>query len=480
MTVTVQLPSELTGGKPRELTIPLAGDTVADLMTALAERFSDPKDGLVDAVGSIRDGLRLVIGDRRVASASRDSTPLAHGDHVRLLIARNPGALGGEPADDIRLDPIEIRRYARHLVLPEVAMDGQRRLKSASVLLVGAGGLGSPAGLYLAAAGVGRIGLVDSDVVDYTNLQRQIMHGTKDVGRSKLASAGERLRDINPHIRIELHETALTSDNALSIIPDYDIVIDGTDNFPTRYLVNDACALLGKPNVYGSIYRFEGQASVFWAERGPCYRCLYPKPPPPGLVPDCAEGGVLGVLPGLVGTLQATEAVKLILGRGSTLIGRLLLVDAMEMAFRDMSIRRDEGCPVCGTDPTIDTLIDYEEFCGVPATSRPMVSAEWNITPAELKARLDAGGRARLIDVRTEEEWKICRLEAATFIPLQDLPARAAELDPRDELVLYCRVGIRSAHAVAYLRDAGFERAMNLEGGLVAWAESVDPDFHMY
>jgi adenylyltransferase/sulfurtransferase len=364
--------------------------------------------------------------------------------------------------------------------MPEVGMEGQKALKNASVLLIGAGGLGSPLGLYLAAAGLGRIGLVDFDVVDFSNLQRQVIHGTKDVGRPKLASAVERIRDVNPHVTVETHEARLTSRNALDILRDYDIVIDGTDNFPTRYLVNDACVLLGKPNVYGSIFRFEGQAAVFWAERGPCYRCLYPEPPPPGLVPSCAEGGVLGVLPGIVGTIQATEAIKLVLGKGDPLIGRLLLFDALQMRFRELKLRKDPGCPVCGERPTIRELIDYEQFCGAAPAAEAQLGSEWEITVEELKARLERGERPFILDVRNPPEWEICRLEGAKLIPLPDLPARVHELDSRDEIVVHCKMGGRSAKAVEFLRQAGFRRVKNLRGGILAWAREVDRTMPQY
>jgi len=373
----------------------------------------------------------------------------------------------------------EILRYSRHLIMPEVAMEGQLKLKKARVLLVGAGGLGSPAALYLAAAGVGHLGLVDFDVVDPTNLQRQILHGTKDIGRKKLDSAVDRLRDINPHVSLERYETALTSENALEIIRDYDIVVDGTDNFPTRYLVNDACVLLGKPNVYGSIFRFEGQATVFAYPGGPCYRCLYPEPPPPGLVPSCAEGGVLGILPGLIGVVQATETIKLILGKGQPLVGRLLLYDALAMRFRELKLRRNPDCPVCGDHPTIRELIDYHEFCGV-TRQEDSGPAEWQIDPLEVKARLDRGDRLVLLDVREPHELEISQLPGAKLIPLGDLPRRVHELDSADEIVVFCKSGGRSARAVEFLRQAGFRKVKNLRGGINLWAELVDPSLPRY
>ena len=378
----------------------------------------------------------------------------------------------------------EMVRYSRHLIMPEVGVEGQRKLKAASVLLVGAGGLGSPLGLYLAAAGVGTIGIVDYDVVDETNLQRQLLHGTADVGRPKLDSARDRIRDVNPHVRVETHATRLTSDNALEILEPYDIVIDGTDNFPTRYLVNDACVLLGKPNVYGSIFRFEGQVSVFDARHGPCYRCLFREPPPPGMVPSCAEGGVLGVLPGIIGSMQTLEAIKLILGKGDPLIGRFQIFDALEMSWREVRLQRNPDCPVCGDEPTQTELIDYEVFCGV-AADEDAVATDDDVpamTVAELKERLDRGDEITIIDVREPHEWDIVNLEehGARLIPLGELPRRLDELDPSDEIVLQCRSGARSADALRRLREEGFEHLWNLEGGILAWAEEIDPELQTY
>ena len=374
----------------------------------------------------------------------------------------------------------EILRYSRHLIMPEVGMDGQTKLKAARVLCIGAGGLGSPLALYLAAAGVGTLGVVDFDVVDFTNLQRQIIHSTADVGRRKLASATEKIKGINPYVEVQPFETKLTSANALELFRDFDIVVDGTDNFPTRYLVNDACVLTGKPNVYGSIFRFEGQVSVFATEQGPCYRCLYPEPPPPGLVPSCAEGGVLGILPGLVGVMQATEAIKLILGKGEPLIGRLLLVDALGMKFRELKLRKNPDCPVCGKHPSITKLIDYNEFCGIRGEEKPV--AETNlpeITVEELKRRQQAGEEIFVLDVREPHEYQICNLRGH-LIPLHDLPKRVHELDSSREIVAHCRSGVRSAKAVDFLRQAGFQKVKNLKGGILAWADRVDPSVPKY
>jgi adenylyltransferase/sulfurtransferase len=373
----------------------------------------------------------------------------------------------------------EILRYSRHLIMPEVGLEGQQRLKAARVLCVGAGGLGSPLALYLGAAGVGTLGLVDFDVVDYTNLQRQILHSTPDVGRKKLESAAEKLKAMNPYLELRTFETRLTSDNALEILKDFDLVVDGTDNFATRYLVNDACVLLGKPNVYGSIFRFEGQASVFATREGPCYRCLYPEPPPPGLVPSCAEGGVLGILPGLVGVIQATEAIKLILGKGEPLVGRLLLVDALSMRFRELKLRKNPGCPICGERRTITRLIDYEEFCGVRGEEAPVEGGIPEISVEDLKRKRDAGDDLVLLDVREPHEAQICTL-GGVLIPLNDLPRRVHELDSSRELVVHCRSGARSARAVAFLRQAGFKKARNLAGGILAWADRIDPRMPKY
>jgi len=383
-----------------------------------------------------------------------------------------------KPNTDI-LTNDEILRYSRHLIMPEVGMDGQRKLKAARVLCIGAGGLGSPLSLYLAAAGVGTLGIVDFDVVDFTNLQRQIIHTTADVGRRKLESAAEKLKAINPFLNLLTFETRLTSENALELFREFDIIADGTDNFPTRYLVNDACVLTGKPNVYGSIFRFEGQASVFATEEGPCYRCLYPEPPPPGLVPSCAEGGVLGILPGLVGVIQATEAIKLILGKGDSLIGRLLLVDALGMKFRELKLRKNPECPVCGRHRTITKLIDYNEFCGIRGEEKAVTTGISEMQVEELKQRLDAGEQIFVLDVREPHEYQICNI-GGHLIPLGDLPNRVHELDSSREIVAHCRSGVRSAKAVAFLQQAGFKKVHNLAGGILAWADRVDPKMPKY
>jgi len=384
-----------------------------------------------------------------------------------------------ETSPPVALSKEEILRYSRHLIMPEVGMDGQLKLKQARVLLIGTGGLGAPLGLYLAAAGVGHLGLVDFDTVDFTNLQRQVTFGTSDVGRRKVEAARERLANLNPEIEITVFETRLTSANALELFRDFDIIVDGTDNFPTRYLVNDACVLSGKVNVYGSIFRFEGQATVFGYPGGPCYRCLYPEPPPPGLVPSCAEGGVLGVLPGIVGSIQAMETIKLILGKGEPLIGRLLLFDALQMRFRELKLRKNPDCPVCGSHPTVTELIDYQEFCGIRGEeAAPTVNVP-EITPRELKVRLDRGDEVFILDVRELHEYQICQI-GGHLIPLGDLPRRVHELDSSHEIVAHCRSGKRSADAVAFLRQAGFQKIWNLKGGILAWSDEVDPKVPKY
>jgi molybdopterin/thiamine biosynthesis adenylyltransferase/rhodanese-related sulfurtransferase len=382
-----------------------------------------------------------------------------------------PADLGGE----------ELQRYARHLILPEVGVEGQRRLKNSRVLIVGVGGLGSPAALYLAAAGIGTLGLADFDVVEYSNLQRQVLHATSAVGKPKLASAVERIRDVNPHVALIQHDARLTSGNALDILSGYDVIVDGSDNFPTRYLVNDACALLGKPDVYGSIFRFDGQASVFWAARGPCYRCLYREPPPPELVPSCAEGGVLGVLPGIIGSVQALEAIKLLLGEGETLVGRLLLLDAMRLKFREVVLEKDPDCPLCGSQRTIRALVDYEAFCGVAPTAASLaVEHELEVRPRALREEVEAGRKLQLVDVREPFEWEICRIAGSVLVPLGALPGRLAELDRSAPIVAICHTGRRSLDAARFLRSRGFAGARSLHGGVALWAEEVDPAMARY
>jgi adenylyltransferase/sulfurtransferase len=390
--------------------------------------------------------------------------------------------------DPSRLEKIEfsndeIARYSRHLIMPEVTMEGQKRLKASSVLCIGTGGLGSPIALYLAAAGVGRLGLVDGDTVDFSNLQRQILHGTKDVGRKKLNSARDRIREVNPNVQVDLYDAFFTAANARQIAEPYDVIIDGTDNFPTRYCSNDISVFLKKPNVYGSIFRFDGQCTVFAPHLGgPCYRCMFPEPPPPGMVPSCAEGGVLGVLPGVIGVIQAIEAIKLIIGIGEPLTGRLVHFDALKLKFREFKLRRDPKCPVCGDNPTITDLVDYEQFCGIPQAhaAEKEEALVPSLSAVELKAKLDRGDKFVLLDVREEFERDICRIEGARFIPLGQLPSRMSELDSADEIVLQCKSGVRSARALKLLSEAGFGKLLNLEGGILAWAEQVDPSVPKY
>src|SRR5437899_374080 len=472
----ILIPTPLRQYTGKQDTVQVKGGTVGEALTELTAQHQDLRRNIYNDEGKLRSFVNVYLNDEDIRYLSKEPTPVNKVDTISI----GPSIAGGSALETIApqatLSKDEILRYSRHLIMPEVGMDGQLKLKSAKVLLIGTGGLGAPLGLYLAAAGVGRIGLVDFDVVDYTNLQRQVIHGTKDVGRKKLDSAADSMLDINPFVKIDRHEVAITSENAFDIIRDYDIVVDGTDNFPTRYLVNDACVLLGKPNVYGSIFRFEGQATVFAYQGGPCYRCLYPEPPPPGLVPSCAEGGVLGILPGTIGLIQATEAVKLILGIGEPLAGRLLLYDALAMRFRELKLRRNVECPVCGDHPTIRELIDYQQFCGIPQhepAPQPGL-AEGEIDPVEVKAKLDRGDRFVLIDVREPHEYQICNIPTAKLIPLGELPKRVHELNSADEIVTHCKSGIRSAKAVDFLKQAGFKKVKNMKGGILAWSDKVD------
>lgn len=477
MANSILIPSALRRFTGARESVDVDAATVGEALSRLVAAHGDLKKHLFDEHGRLRSFVNVYVNDEDVRYLQKDATPLRPGDVVSIVPsiaggAHNVYAVAG-------LSPDEIKRYSRHLIMPEVAIDGQLKLKAAKVLLIGTGGLGAPAGLYLTAAGVGTIGLVDFDVVDYTNLQRQVTFSTSDVGRPKIAAAHERLHGLNPEVNFVLHETRLTSDNALEIIKDYDIVVDGTDNFPTRYLVNDACVLLGKPYVYGSIFRFEGQVTVFAAAGGPCYRCLYPSPPPPGLVPSCAEGGVLGVLPGIVGAIQANEAIKWIIGAGESLSGRLLLFDALQMRFRELKLRKSPECPVCGPDRSIHELIDYEAFCGIRGDEVTSDMAVPAIGPKELKRRLDAGEDVVVLDVREPHEYKICNI-GGLLIPLSELAARVHELDSARDIVIHCRTGIRSAQAVGFLQDAGFERVWNLAGGIHAWSDEIDPTIPKY
>jgi molybdopterin/thiamine biosynthesis adenylyltransferase/rhodanese-related sulfurtransferase/molybdopterin converting factor small subunit len=481
MAVTVLIPTPLRPFADGRAAVELEAASVGELLERLTREYAALRRHLFADDGRLRSFVNVYVNDRDIRHLNQHQTPVAPGDTVSIIPSIAGGTAVGVGAQQAaplpKLSHEEILRYSRHLILPDVGVAGQRKLKSARVLLVGAGGLGSPAALYLAAAGVGTIGIVDFDVVDQTNLQRQILHGTSRVGVSKLQSAEERIRDINPNVRVEGFETRLTSENALGIIREFDVVADGTDNFPTRYLVNDACVLLGKPNVYGSIFRFEGQASVFYAKEGPCYRCLYAEPPPPGLVPSCAEGGVLGVLPGIIGSIQAMETIKLILGAGEPLIGRLLLFDALKLSFRELKLEKDPDCLVCGLRPTITELIDYEAFCGVGA--EPSYDGQ-EITAAELATEWKRNADLLVIDVRDPHEHEIARIEGANLIPLSQLPDRLGELDGHREIVTHCHHGARSLKALEILKAAGFSKVRSLRGGIDAWSVNVDRNVPRY
>ncbi|HKQ05024.1 MAG TPA: ubiquitin-like small modifier protein 1 [Blastocatellia bacterium] len=482
MAVSIYVPTALrnfTGGNE---SVAVEAGTVGEALGALIATHPNLKKHLYNDEGQLRHFVNVYVNDEDIRYLDKGETTLKDGDTLSIVpsIAGGAAVIEDAAANAVELDKDEILRYSRHLIMPEVALEGQKKLKAAKVLCIGAGGLGSPLALYLAAAGVGRMGIVDFDVVDFTNLQRQIIHSTANVGRPKLDSAKERIAEINPFVQVDTYEEALSSENALDLFRDYDIVVDGTDNFPTRYLVNDACVLLGKPNVYGSIFRFEGQATVFYAKEGPCYRCLYPEPPPPGLVPSCAEGGVLGVLPGIIGVMQAIETVKLILGKGESLIGRLVLFDALKMKFRELKLRKNPDCPICGTNPTITELIDYQEFCGVTPHEEVSVGKEFEITPAELKARMERGDDFVLIDVREPEEYAIARIPGSRLIPRGTLPERVHELSSADDIVVHCKSGVRSGMAVDFLKQAGFRRVKNLVGGILRWSDDVDPTVPKY
>jgi molybdopterin/thiamine biosynthesis adenylyltransferase/rhodanese-related sulfurtransferase/molybdopterin converting factor small subunit len=488
----ILIPTPLRPYTDKQDAVDASGATVGELLSDLTTKHAGLKAHLYNEQGKLRSFVNIYVNDEDIRYLEKEQTAVKPDDTVSII----PSVAGGVPtaAEDargVRLQPDrelpdltneEIKRYSRHLIMPEVGVEGQKKLKASKVLCIGAGGLGSPAAMYLAAAGVGTLGIVDFDTVDFSNLQRQILHGTPDVGRSKLASAKDRLNAINPNVKIEMYETALSSQNALELFAPYDVILDGTDNFPTRYLVNDACVLLGKPNAYGSIFRFEGQASVFATKDVPCYRCLYPEPPPPGLVPSCAEGGVLGVLPGIIGVIQATETIKLLIGVGEPLIGRFMIYDALKMKFRELKLRKDPDCPVCGTHPSVTKLIDYEQFCGVvPAAPEPVaVNNATEITSVELKRRLDHGDRLKIVDVREPNEYQINRIAGSELIPLGDIPKRYQELNKSDEIVVQCKSGARSAKAADFLRSVGFTRVLNLKGGILDWIDKVDPSQPKY
>src|SRR5215510_15178479 len=450
----INIPTPLRPFTDKKEAVEVSGATVGELLTDLTTRYEGLRKHLYADNGKLRNFVNVYLNDEDIRYLQREATPVKAGDTLSIV----PSVAGGAPTTaappETDLSAEEIKRYSRHLIMPEMGMDGQRKLKQASVLCIGAGGLGSPAAMYLAAAGIGRLGIVDFDVVDFSNLQRQLLHTTNDVGRTKLESAKNKVVALNPHVQVDTYEEALSSENAMRLFNGYDVILDGTDNFPTRYLVNDACVLAGIPNAYGSIFRFEGQASVFGTKEGPCYRCLYPEPPPPGLVPSCAEGGVLGVLPGIIGVIQATESIKLVTGIGEPLIGRFLIYDALKMKFRELKLRKDPDCPVCGTHPTVTKLIDYEQFCGIhPAAPEPMASNATEITAVELKKRLDRGDALKIGDVRR----------------------RYVELNPDDELIMQCKSGARSARAADFLRSVGFKHVLNLKGGILDWIDKVDP-----
>jgi sulfur-carrier protein adenylyltransferase/sulfurtransferase len=481
--VLIPTPLRQFTGKSDSVTVP--GATVREVLDALTAQHPDLRKQIFTDEGKLRSFVNVYLNDEDIRYLNKDATPTAEADTLSLVPSIAGGSTMAAPPEEVTLSKDEILRYSRHLIIPEVGIEGQKKLKAAKVLLVGTGGLGAPLGLYLAAAGIGKIGLVDFDVVDFTNLQRQVIHSTKDVGRNKIDSAAEKMLAINPHLQIVKHEVALSSENALDILKDYDYVVDGTDNFPTRYLVNDACVLLGKPNVYGSIFRFEGQSTVFATQDGPCYRCLYPEPPPPGLVPSCAEGGVLGILPGTVGLIQATETVKLILGIGEPLIGRLLLYDALGMRFRELKLRKNPECPVCGEHRTITKLIDYHQFCGVPQQQAQAPAEEKKVSGdeievTEVKEKLDRGDKFVLVDVREPHEHQICNIPAAVLIPLGQVQQRLSELDPEADIVVHCKSGMRSARACGILKAAGFKHVRNMKGGILAWSDRVDPSVPKY
>lgn len=483
MAITIVIPTPLRQFAGGSSEIEVNAATAGDALEKLTAEHAELRKHLYNEQNKLRNFINVYVGDEDIRHLDGPETPVKDGETIMIV----PSIAGGSTAVEARitqelptLSNEEYARYSRHLILPEVGLEGQRKLKAARVLMIGTGGLGSPLGLYLAAAGVGTLGIVDFDVVDESNLQRQIIHGTKDVGRAKIASAKDRLDDINPNTKVEAFETRLTSENALELFRDFDVIVDGTDNFPTRYLVNDASVLTGKPNVYGSIFRFEGQASVFWAEKGACYRCLYPEPPPPGLVPSCAEGGVLGVLPGIVGTIQANEVIKVILGAEGILLNRLLLFDAWKMSFRELKLRKDPSCPLCSENPTIRELIDYEEFCGLkaPVEEKPAIE---EITASELNALIHNGDDIQIIDVREPFEYEIARIPNTTLIPLGEVVTRAVEIDPIRTTVVHCKGGVRSAKAIESLKRAGFAgRLINLKGGIGAWSDEVDPSVPKY
>ena len=480
MTVTVIIPTALRQHTDDEDELKLNARTVSDALKELVTSFPNLRRHLYSDSGRLRNFINIYLNEEDIRYKEGEGTALKDGDTLMIIPAIAGGAHAADDDEEhgakVSFSSSEFARYSRHLIMPEVGLEGQGKLKSASVLIIGAGGLGTPSSTYLAAAGVGRIGIVDFDVIEKSNLHRQVLYSEKDIGKSKAEIARQRLLEINPNVSVEVHKVRLDSSNALDILGSYDIIMDGTDNFPTRYLVNDACVLLGKPNVYASIFRFEGQASVFYAREGPCYRCLYPEPPPPGLVPSCAEGGVLGVLPGIMGSIQAVEAIDLILGKGRPLIGRLVLFDALDMTFKELKLRKNPNCLVCGPNATVKKLIDYEAFCGVEEG----LGAELEVSPKALKELIDDGREMVVLDVREPFEYEIAHLNDAKLIPLAQLAGRVNELDTARPIVVYCHTGQRSAQAVRFLNGLGFKKAKNLKGGIKAWGNEVDPTIQMY
>jgi sulfur-carrier protein adenylyltransferase/sulfurtransferase len=480
MAVKILIPTPLRTLTDQTEALEMSATSVGEALEELTKNYRQLRNHLYNEEGQLRSYVNIYVNDEDVRYLQKDRTPVKDGDVISIIPSIAGGSNTYTEQVQVKLSNDEMRRYSRHLIMPEVGVEGQKRLKAGSVLLIGAGGLGSPAGMYLAAAGVGRIGIVDFDVVDESNLQRQILYTSEQIGTSKLVNARQRLLGINPYITVETYEDRLTSENALELFESYDVIVDGTDNFPTRYLVNDACVLTGKPNVYGSIFRFEGQASVFASEDGPCYRCLYAEPPPPGFVPSCAEGGVFGVLPGIIGSIQANETIKLLIRKGSVLKGRLLLFDALKMQFRELKLRRNPDCPVCGDNPTVKKLIDYEQFCGVETSWSVYKRDEaYEISVEELKSLVDRGNTPIVLDVREPHEYEICNI-GGKLIPLRTLPEKLNEFDSSQDIVIHCKSGGRSQRAVEVFKNAGFKKVKNLVGGIDAWAEKIDHSMPRY
>jgi adenylyltransferase/sulfurtransferase len=477
MTVRILIPTVLRPYTNGAGAAEVKAKTVGDALDQLTLRFPNLVKYLFNDKKALRNFVNVYVNDEDIRNAGGTRTPLKDGDRL-MIVPSVAGGVAQTRERRFQLSNEEILRYGRHLIMPEVGLEGQIKLKKASVLIVGAGGLGTPAAIYLAAAGVGRLGIVDFDTVEASNLHRQILYSREDIGKSKLEVAKSRLLQVNPNVEVEIHATRLDSSNALDLMKNYDIIMDGTDNFPTRYLVNDACVLLGKPNVYASIFRFEGQASIFYAKEGPCYRCLYPEPPPPGLVPSCAEGGVLGVLPGIMGSIQAVEALKLILGKGDSLIGRLLVFDSLSMEFIELKLKKNPECVLCGPNPSVTKLIDYEDFCGL--TREEKLGEEFEVPVATLKSWIDSGKDVKILDVREPHEYEICHMEGSKLIPLGQLPEKVNELDTADLTVVHCHTGVRSAAAVRFLQSIGFKKVKNLRGGIDAWAREIEPDMPRY